>query len=584
MVAQHTRPRRAGAVRSGRNALPGTVHGASPYAMLARAQSRFFLMPSTSSPPHSSMQGREPTRAAGRREHRLLWLAAALGGVPFLGLLLLHARPLWVFTADDTFITLRYARHLAEGLGPAWNPGGPRAEGCTTTLWMLLMAVPHLFTSDALLWAKLGSMLCALGCGTGAAWLALAITRDLSVLARAVAMVCALIVSGSYWSLALHAVSGMETTFFALMLTVFFAVALALHGAASARRARALAILALLCTLTRPEGALVCGATFVVLVAQAPREERKGLVRALLWFTVLPGALYFAARYRYYGLPLPLPFYVKAQGQAGLAGADDVLSFFVPFVREQPYLGVLALAALWRFRARLLAPGLGALGLVLFFLFPAHIMGYEGRYLFAIFPLLAAAIAAGAALCTEQALALLGRRRAPRSLALLPALVLMVALPLLPFPSWRSYETARWARYGEGLAHAHIPLGHDLARIRQNAGAATIALLDVGATSYYGEWFTIDTYGLNDAHVALTQRKDVSYVFERAPELVVVVSAASGRYQEVFDFEAPIHRAAIARGYRFACDYRFLADYYLHVLVRPGSRLGAELSCATPGA
>jgi hypothetical protein len=101
----------------------------------------------------------------------------------------------------------------------------------------------------------------------------------------------------------------------------------------------------------------------------------------------------------------------------------------------------------------------------------------------------------------------------------------------------------------------------------------------VGAVSYYGEWFTIDTYGLNDVRMALSRRSDIDYVFERTPELVVVVSLTHGRYEPVFDFEVPLHRGALARGYAYVCDYRFLDDYHLHVLARPGSSLARGLSC-----
>ena len=40
---------------------------------------------------------------------------------------------------DDAFITLRYSRHLADGLGPNWNSEG-RVEGYTTFLWMGTLA------------------------------------------------------------------------------------------------------------------------------------------------------------------------------------------------------------------------------------------------------------------------------------------------------------------------------------------------------------------------------------------------------------------------------------------------------------
>jgi hypothetical protein len=44
------------------------------------------------------------------------------------------------FLHDDAFITLRYARHVLDGYGPLWNKAGPRVEGFTSPLHMLLIA------------------------------------------------------------------------------------------------------------------------------------------------------------------------------------------------------------------------------------------------------------------------------------------------------------------------------------------------------------------------------------------------------------------------------------------------------------
>lgn len=48
----------------------------------------------------------------------------------------------WLF--DDAMISMRYARHLAMGVGLVWNPG-EYIEGYTNFLWVLCMAVVHLF-------------------------------------------------------------------------------------------------------------------------------------------------------------------------------------------------------------------------------------------------------------------------------------------------------------------------------------------------------------------------------------------------------------------------------------------------------
>src|SRR5690349_2295095 len=46
---------------------------------------------------------------------------------------------------DDAMIAMRYARNLANGYGLVWNPGGERVEGYTDPLWVLYMALIHLF-------------------------------------------------------------------------------------------------------------------------------------------------------------------------------------------------------------------------------------------------------------------------------------------------------------------------------------------------------------------------------------------------------------------------------------------------------
>lgn len=46
---------------------------------------------------------------------------------------------------DDAMISMTYARNLAQGYGPVWNPGGEHVEGYTNPLWVGYMAVVQLF-------------------------------------------------------------------------------------------------------------------------------------------------------------------------------------------------------------------------------------------------------------------------------------------------------------------------------------------------------------------------------------------------------------------------------------------------------
>ena len=45
---------------------------------------------------------------------------------------------------DDSMISMRFARNLAHGHGFVWNVLGPRIEGFTNLLWVLVMAAFHL--------------------------------------------------------------------------------------------------------------------------------------------------------------------------------------------------------------------------------------------------------------------------------------------------------------------------------------------------------------------------------------------------------------------------------------------------------
>jgi hypothetical protein len=50
---------------------------------------------------------------------------------------------------DDAMISMRYAKNLAGGYGPVWNPGEDPVEGYTNPLWVAYMAIFHLLPIPA---------------------------------------------------------------------------------------------------------------------------------------------------------------------------------------------------------------------------------------------------------------------------------------------------------------------------------------------------------------------------------------------------------------------------------------------------
>src|SRR3954470_2746397 len=75
-----------------------------------------------------------------------------------LGVFLLHA---WYLNcvAEDAFISLRFAKNLAEGHGLVWNIGTQPVEGYTDFLWVLLCAGAMRLGIDGLAAAQLLSLM-----------------------------------------------------------------------------------------------------------------------------------------------------------------------------------------------------------------------------------------------------------------------------------------------------------------------------------------------------------------------------------------------------------------------------------------
>ena len=69
----------------------------------------------------------------GKRD--LLILACAIGVFAVTALIMMP------FTPDEAYISYRYAEHLADGKGLAFNVGERRVEGYANFLWVLICAL-----------------------------------------------------------------------------------------------------------------------------------------------------------------------------------------------------------------------------------------------------------------------------------------------------------------------------------------------------------------------------------------------------------------------------------------------------------
>ncbi|MBK7874422.1 MAG: hypothetical protein IPJ77_01480 [Planctomycetes bacterium] len=409
---------------------------------------------------------------------------------------------------EDAYILFRYARHVAEGRGIVFDAGGPRAEGATDFLWMLLLSGTARLGLDVAVAAVLWN---AAGAALATAVFVRAIARSsLDGAARLAAALASACVLGS--SAAVAGWAGFGTTFYAGLVLLLAELALADRP----RARRATHVVALLVALTRPDGAVLATLFSAVALARAARARELGRDAAWALGAALAGAAYFAWRRAYFGLDLPLPLYVKAHGAeaftlaglverpfAVLPGLRSALSWCTSRLGPAPWI---LLAAVGAFacapRTRRAAVGLALVAavFVLALAFGRPTQNYALRFQ-APATLLCALAAWRVALAPELP------ARAARWLA---GALLLAALPGVE----RAAEQLAWNERGASYMDV-FPA--ELARLLP--ADATIALTEAGRLPYWTDARCIDVVGLNDPVFALRPPR-VEDLEREAPDVV----------------------------------------------------------------
>ena len=464
---------------------------------------------------------------------------------------------------DDAFITFRYGRFLASGLGPYFN-AGEHVEGYTNFLHMLLMAAVYAIGGER----AVPTAAKALGITAGALALMLVylICRSLvrespslsghGVLAGSLAAALVAVFPG----FALNSTSGLETLLFGMLVTL--GVYLGMLGRREGRWRGAGAAWAA-AALTRPEGALAFGVYWIcTALASLPRisvqrptndtGSRQGrsdfrravpghlALDALVVVLVLAAHLLFRVL-AYDGELLPNTYYAKAEGYLG----------YTPwaYVRQgalAPFLGtlgvVVGLAGWWR-TGGLLRSGLPMVGVALFGAFLPFLVGSDWmpgwRFSVPYLPLLGATVAIGWTRLLQPLIV--------RSKILGPAVVLIGVTALAAWHHGERLELADQIRLrADGYATGHLALA---AWIRDDVGRTgdSVALMDIGIVGYYcPEQRILDITGLTDRYIAkrpgplLAKQYDPAYVLDQRPEMVVLVFTALGDPSEPLPEDAKI--------------------------------------------
>lgn len=303
----------------------------------------------------------------------------------------------WRHPHEDAYILFKYAENLADGNGIVYFRGGPHAEGATDFLWFLLISGLRRMGLDVALSAALLNAF-------GAAFIVASLIRLVSRMSAGYAYRALLGLASFSVLLTSPALAGHEG-FSAMAYSAVTVLLFALTVSASGLTLLFIPPVALVLALIRPDG--VIPAVLFTLVGLW-RAWRDGLFWSYFWMCAgvcFGGIAYFAWRWLYFGLALPLPLYVKKH-VGGLPGLIPNLKWLRHMLGPKWALGVIAILFGWsvvrgiRGAGWLLMCMLPLLGLFIVLVFGAHLQNIAFRFqapilvtvLFAMFWMATAAV------------------------------------------------------------------------------------------------------------------------------------------------------------------------------------------------
>lgn len=502
------------------------------------------------------IHGRQESRNSMRTINVLLLIGAAVTGILLFGAFAVRLHP---YTMDDSYISYRYASNFASGHGLTFNSGEfPRSEGITSPLYALFLAPAALFDLDMEAYSKILGLTACLLSALLAGMALYRLVRQITDLSSWNGILVAVFMSTWLLSnpyLVGNAVSGMETALGGLAVSVFLLMLVRQLIPAGNERRRSvvpLGLAALLVPMFRPEMGLFVLAIFGGSLCLC-RDSRVPLMKSLGLFLSL-GTIYFGLRYYYYGLPLPLPFYIK-HAAAGLPGRLDAADYLKhAFLLIPPACLSVSFALGSGFSTKrnetacLLVLSVGIALQLAYYCTIMHIMGFGFRFFMPVTAGFSILAFAGLSIVFD----LLIRSKWSRVFSV-PCLATFVYL-LLIGANISSYDGARntFLGYVDGMKRYD-----EIARsIREAADGAElrIAINDCGIIPYRTGFETIDLAGLSNREIALRGNSDATRneLLKGSPHFVFLLSTRPHDRDALFGWERLAHSDMVALGYEYS--------------------------------
>lgn len=393
---------------------------------------------------------------------------------------------------DDSMISMRYARHLALGEGPVWNPGERPVEGFTNPATTAFMAVLHMIGLPEQLIALPVQAVGFLALAVSVVTLAFIVRGLVAPSHQRLAVTTYVVLVGSYVPILNWGLQGSETSLIAAGL------AISLMSAVRAVERRAFTAIpyaaAGLLSLVRIDAVIPALAICLWSAARQGSQRRRHVLSALAW---VGGSIVIqtCVRYVVFGEMLPNTYYLKLTGYplAWRVGRGALVYWeFVTTAWPALLLGVLALR-----RPQLVPVGLVFLAASAYSIYCGgdawEWWGGANRYLAPAFQLWLAATAVGIGTLSQS-------RALPREVALILAAVLV--LQLNSFGGGRGLRVLGFAEKPLHAGDNRLTAALGLAIRECTDERAVIAVDWAGVVPYFAQRRTMDLLAKTDPVVA----------------------------------------------------------------------------------
>jgi hypothetical protein len=430
----------------------------------------------------------------------------------------------YLLVGDDSYISMRYAKHFHEGNGLTWNKGQAPIEGFTNFLWVLWISFLMLFDKDPIFFM--------IGCN--------AIFHVLSVLllftflrkqvGSGLVISTSLSILMAVWKpIQVQVINGLEGP---MLLVIFMASLYLIVGPKPSQISLTIgAWLAGLLPLVRPDGLFFTVVLFVCFVVTKLTPARKTLVNELIkwkyvWFGFFaPFIFLIVFRLFYFGQLLPNTYYLKVAGRPGRLwyGLGYVYRFLMSFYGT-PFLIPLLIYFYFKKNQWLKVLGFAMIGNLLYVAYQGGDAWDNWRFMLIFLPLflivLASLIKAGYDGDVPIRVFFVSIFLVVMLTGLWPFLQSIRKGTLLPSPQ----------KMIRAPSAENIRLGLLLKEICQKD--AVIADFWAGALPYYSELETIDMLGKSDYHIAHRSairpgalpghdKFDFNYVLRKNPDVIL---------------------------------------------------------------